>query len=711
MSGTKQHSAPLLAHAFVGGLFFTLVLGVTTPSPAAPSLPPDAPRCGTVSVEEGWQPPLNTQRTTDLRPFKPDSILLGEPVPLSALEGHSPIYIGAINGQAFFLERGSEGLSARPIATALPVYKAFGLSADGRALAYRPLDGTRPSPDLVVETRGGNAPRKVSDDTVMMAAWSPTDPDRIAYICSGGEGFGLAIYDLDANHEVARISSHVQPGILRWENTGDGVYYLDETLRVQNILDSATLEVVEQAPYSLLAPRLLSIDPNSSLEMWPERLPAGFPELEGQVDPESITPAIVQGEEGLPPGLYQFRVTSPDFTHEILGDNVLGSGALYTRSLPLGEPVLVAEGRLEATLEQGFVVRTYSEAGSTLQFYPWEALREETTVGVTASVTYKLPMKQAYVTQTAPGYSSTCYSTHTGTMSYAYDFAYGSSGAHIMASADGTVAYTYSNVTCNSCDSSDCSDYSSSCSANSGWGNVIILEHSDGTYTMYTHLAYGSLRVSTGSGVCAGLYMANQGHTGCAMGTGCGDHLHFQRQSGASTGSQSISIAFADANNPLTCGGYYVSGLTEVSSCGSSSETVIVDDLDAGFTRYGPSEYWWETTIGYNGHMWYTYVNGNDASNYARWKPVLGGSGNYSVSVFIPRDYATTQGARYAIVHNRVVDYHTVNQNAYYDEWVSLGTYDFNGRGFEYVVLLDATGESTDTGRMIAFDAVKFAKQ
>jgi hypothetical protein len=108
--------------------------------------------------------------------------------------------------------------------------------------------------------------------------------------------------------------------------------------------------------------------------------------------------------------------------------------------------------------------------------------------------------------------------------------------------------------------------------------------------------------------------------------------------------------------------------------------------------------------------MWYTYVNGSTKSNYAQWKPPLPSAGTYTVSVYIPNDNATSQLAKYRIYHNGVNDYATVNQNNYFDAWVTLGSYSFSGNGTEYVELADNTGEAASTYRKISFDAVRFVK-
>lgn len=49
-----------------------------------------------------------------------------------------------------------------------------------------------------------------------------------------------------------------------------------------------------------------------------------------------------------------------------------------------------------------------------------------------------------------------------------------------------------------------------------------------------------------------------------------------------------------------------------------------------------------------------------------------------------------------------------VSQIDYSDEWVSLGTYNFDAGTEGYVRLADATGEAFAIGRQIGFDAVRW---
>jgi len=136
--------------------------------------------------------------------------------------------------------------------------------------------------------------------------------------------------------------------------------------------------------------------------------------------------------------------------------------------------------------------------------------------------------------------------------------------------------------------------------------------------------------------------------------------------------------------------------------------TVIVDDTDPGFVRGGAAAGWRTVDEGYNGRMLWTYNNAEVRPyyNWARWYPSLT-AGRYEVFVYIPNRYTTTARARYWISHRNGYTLRVIDQTAYADQWVSLGTYTFRGTSADYVSLADVTYETYRT-RMIGFDAVKW---
>ncbi len=135
---------------------------------------------------------------------------------------------------------------------------------------------------------------------------------------------------------------------------------------------------------------------------------------------------------------------------------------------------------------------------------------------------------------------------------------------------------------------------------------------------------------------------------------------------------------------------------------------VVVDNRDAGFMRGGTASGWGSANEGYNGHLYWTQNNdwARPGYNWGRWYPTLS-AGRYEVFVYIPDRYTTSANARYWISHGAGFTQRLVNQSAYSDEWVSLGTYTFQGDNRDYVSLADVTGE-TYLSRLLAWDAMKF---
>lgn len=141
------------------------------------------------------------------------------------------------------------------------------------------------------------------------------------------------------------------------------------------------------------------------------------------------------------------------------------------------------------------------------------------------------------------------------------------------------------------------------------------------------------------------------------------------------------------------------------------SDAVVVDDLDAGFVKGGSPTAWRSSAEGFGGHL--TWTRNNDVVrpnyNWARWYPNLQ-QATYEVFVFIPDRYSTTAQARYWVSHRDGFTLRVVNQSALSGQWVSLGTYRFQGSRGDYVSLADVTFEPY-VSRLIAFDAVRFERR
>jgi len=75
--------------------------------------------------------------------------------------------------------------------------------------------------------------------------------------------------------------------------------------------------------------------------------------------------------------------------------------------------------------------------------------------------------------------------------------------------------------------------------------NIIRILHDDGTFSLYAHLNWNSIRVKPGDRVRAGQYIADSGNTGFTS----GPHLHFSVQRNSGLTVQSLPVIFKGANS------------------------------------------------------------------------------------------------------------------------------------------------------------------
>lgn len=77
--------------------------------------------------------------------------------------------------------------------------------------------------------------------------------------------------------------------------------------------------------------------------------------------------------------------------------------------------------------------------------------------------------------------------------------------------------------------------------------NVIKILHDDGTWAIYAHLNWNSIRVKPGDRVARGEYIADSGNTGFST----GPHLHFAVLRNAGLMSESVPVTFEGANSAV----------------------------------------------------------------------------------------------------------------------------------------------------------------
>ena len=74
--------------------------------------------------------------------------------------------------------------------------------------------------------------------------------------------------------------------------------------------------------------------------------------------------------------------------------------------------------------------------------------------------------------------------------------------------------------------------------------NIVRILHEDGTFSLYAHLNWNSIRVNPGDRVRAGQYIADSGNTGFSS----GPHLHFSVQRNVGFSVESLPLVFRGSN-------------------------------------------------------------------------------------------------------------------------------------------------------------------
>lgn len=481
-----------------------------------------------------------------------------------------PVLSASLNGVAYDVQLDSGTASAVAVATKRPVLTYRGRSANGRYLAYSPLDAFDdtsplnrraataldigknelvPTGDLLIEGTRFHSVRQVnlSGHYVLEFAWSPVDPDRLVYTFSAGSEFGVAVANVRTRQVEIIRERGILPDYVAWTASGIELFEADGTFSTAE----EGYEVEHFRPVVIA---------DTSQELSPIAAPArSLPRpAERLFEPQALI--IDVGE------------------HTLYGDSLGGSSEMELRS-PTGAVISTFKSPvIEAVSEVGVLLRAIDDlAGSETLFFVGRdgGVTTIMTTSPISTVNYYLPYSSRTslrVTQGGSAYSPSCgLYDHYGRLSYAYDLQseLGQSTA-VLAAASGTVAYFRGNISCNSLDRSGCSDYKTDCSGITsyyGWGNVVVIQHADSRWTSYSHLRYGTVKPTrTGVSVTRGCKLGNQGHTGATVGerNGCGDHLHIQRQTGVNvtnTSTSSTSLTWSGLSNPLSCSRTYTATL------------------------------------------------------------------------------------------------------------------------------------------------------
>ncbi len=117
----------------------------------------------------------------------------------------------------------------------------------------------------------------------------------------------------------------------------------------------------------------------------------------------------------------------------------------------------------------------------------------------------------------------------------------GAGQVNVIAARDGIVVYPTSGV------ANDCPTSNSQSSCGGGYGNYVIIQHTDGNYTLYAHLYEHSITVVAGDSVSQGQVIAKMGSSGNSTGA----HLHFEVREGQNAYSATVDpLNYISASTP-----------------------------------------------------------------------------------------------------------------------------------------------------------------
>jgi murein DD-endopeptidase MepM/ murein hydrolase activator NlpD len=282
--------------------------------------------------------------------------------------------------------------------------------------------------------------------------------------------------------------------------------------------------------------------------------------------------------------------------------------------------------------------------------------------------------------------------SHTGMGAWAWDIGI-PVGGEVAAPADGVVRLVRMDSTTGGCSSTYAND-----------ANYVVLDFGDGTEALFLHLDSGSSSLEVGDFVKQGEVVGAVGLTGWV----CGAHLHFQiQQTCASWWCQSVSSSFVGFGDPGLGVSMPSNNCPPLEPCAPLDGGVtIVDEEEACFSKL--TSYWWSEPEGYDGHHYFTYgIVGPESETVGTYSVDVTVGGTYLVEAHVPQGASTT-AARYLVdPGSGQAELALVDQSTQ-KGWVALGEVVFAEGAGRTVVLGDATGESPDLDRRVAFDALRF---
>jgi hypothetical protein len=135
----------------------------------------------------------------------------------------------------------------------------------------------------------------------------------------------------------------------------------------------------------------------------------------------------------------------------------------------------------------------------------------------------------------------------------------------------------------------------------------------------------------------------------------------------------------------------------------------ILDDEGDCFQAFGPGQWWRSENVGHDGHLWWTNAFASDLpSNWAWWQIHLEEAGEYLVETYAHPTYAVHDEVPYTVMAAGAEYDVSVDQTP--TGWVTVGTFDFEAGGGQWVALHDNMPTSPGSNQHVAADAIRLTR-
>lgn len=231
----------------------------------------------------------------------------------------------------------------------------------------------------------------------------------------------------------------------------------------------------------------------------------------------------------------------------------------------------------------------------------------------------------------------------------------------------------------------------------------VTLVTANGTRHRYLHMDPGTLLVTQGMTVTRGQRL---GFVSNAFGgTPTTIHLHYDIQQNVS----GLGNVYVPTYMSLVSSYEDLLGLEACDPLGA--EGGIVDNRSRCFRLHGPPASWrYVEGQGHEDSLYWTYAwTSATPGNWAEWQLELQEAGRYEVAVSLLPEFSGSQQARWSVTHDGVTEELVVDQ-AGYDGWFVLGTFDFAAGASQGVAVYDNTGEALADQRRLMADAVRLTR-